>query len=235
MYKLAITVRKKDDMAFFMNNTYYKFLSSFFDIELILPKSNHHYLDIVKRNDALLICGGDDIEPRFYCQSQHSKTIQEHQDIEAMDFALLQQFYQQHKTIIGICRGIQIINVFFKGTLYQDIPSQYKTSIHHSQDNHYIDINNNTMLSKYFPKSIYVNSFHHQNIQHVSSLFKVNAISEDGLIEGIENHQVLAVQWHPERLDQYHQELFITMMIDLIRSNKLYNISNAFSSASSND
>lgn len=219
MYKLAITVRRKEDMTFFMNNTYYLFLSQYFSIELILPRKNHDYLDIVKRNDALLICGGDDIEPRFYHQSLHPQTCQEHKDIETMDFALLQLFYQQHKSVIGICRGIQVINVFFKGTLYQDIPTLYKTTINHSHDNHYTDIINNTMLSKYFPHSIYVNSFHHQNISHVPSLFKVNAISEDGLIEGIENHLVLAVQWHPERLDQYHQELFIKMMIDFIKSN----------------
>lgn len=216
MYKLAITVRKKSDQTFFMNNTYYQFLSPYFDIEIVLPRNNHDYLDLVKRNDALLICGGDDVNPRYFNQDLHNKTIKEFHDIETMDFALIKQFYQQHKTIIGICRGIQIINVFFKGTLYQDIPSLSKTSINHSHDHHYIDIIPNTTLSQYFPESIYVNSFHHQNIDIVSPLFKVNAISEDGFIEGIENHQILAVQWHPERLDQYHQELFINIIKDFI-------------------
>ncbi|MEG0276734.1 MAG: gamma-glutamyl-gamma-aminobutyrate hydrolase family protein [Coprobacillus sp.] len=221
MYKLAITVRKKEDMTFFMNNTYYQFLSSYFDIELVLPRVNHNYIDIVKRNDVLLLSGGDDIEPSYYQQAQHPLTIKEHYDIETMDFALLKQFYQHHKKIIGICRGIQVINVFFKGTLYQDIPSQYKTTINHSCDHHYIDVINNTRLSNYFPHSIYVNSFHHQNIDQASHLFQVNAISEDGLIEGIENHQILAVQWHPERLDSLHQELFIQMIIDFINNTEI--------------
>lgn len=217
MYKIAITIRKKEDcFTFFMNDTYYQFLSPYFQIELILPRNNHQYLDIVQRNDALLICGGNDIDPYYYHQEANPLTLLEDKTIEEMDFALLQQFYHHNKPIIGICRGIQVINVFFKGTLIQDIPTQYHTPINHSKDHHSIQILKHTFLNKYFQNENIVNSFHHQNILAVSPLLHINAISADGLIEGIENHHILAVQWHPERLDEQHQKQFIKMIIDFI-------------------
>lgn len=218
MYHIAITIRKKDDhFTFFIEQTYFQFLSPYFQIELVVPRKNHQYQDIVERNDALLICGGNDVNPSYFFQSPHPQTILEDPDIEVMDFALLQQFYKARKKIFGICRGIQVIHVFFKGILYQDISSQYSTSIQHHQQHHNIHIKEKTFLSRYFASTVHVNSFHHQNLKNVPHLLKINAISEDGLIEGIENHQIIAVQWHPERMNIYHQNQFITMMIDFIQ------------------
>ncbi len=220
MLKIAITLRKKDDhMTFFMNETYYQFLCPYFDIQLVVPKLDHQYLDIVQNNDALLICGGNDINPNYYHQTSHISNIQEDQLIETMDFALLQQFYHAHKPIIGICRGIQVINVFFKGTLYQDIPTQSQTTINHQKE-HFVNLMPNSLIQQYFPSQMKVNSFHHQNIKEVSSLLHISAISEDGFIEGIENHQIIAVQWHPERMDSLHQKQFLDMMIHFITANK---------------
>lgn len=220
MYKIAITIRKKDDhMTFFMNNTYYQWLFPYFDIELVVPRRHHDYSDIVKRNDMLLICGGNDIDPYYYHQEKHYLTILEDDLIEAMDFALLQQFYHANKPIIGICRGIQVINVFFKGTLYQDIPSLYPSALQHSQATHPVYLPQDTLLSKFFPHSLIVNSFHHQNIHVPSPLFRINAKSIDGLIEGIENDLVVAVQWHPERMDSHHQYQFIQLMLYMIEKN----------------
>lgn len=221
MYKIAITIRKKEDcFTFFMNDTYFQFLSPVFQIELVVPRHDHNYQDIVSRNDALLICGGNDINPSYYYQDSHSSNTLEDQFVESMDFALLQQFYYASKKIFGICRGIQVLNVFFHGNLYQDISSHYSTHIHHNCDFHFITPIKNTFLQLYFPKRLKVNSFHHQNILKPSPLFRINVISEDGLIEGIENHQVIAVQWHPERMDKKHQEQFLQMMVDFIDMNK---------------
>ncbi len=217
MLKIALTMRMKEDqMTLFINNTYCRFLTPYFQIEPILPRNTHHYHDIVQRNDALLICGGDDIHPSYFHQKIHPKTNLENPLIETMDFALVQQFYSAHKPIIGICRGIQILNTFFKGSLIQDIPTQYSTPINHSQDFHSIHIQAHTFLSHYFPSHLQVNSFHHQNIDRIAPIFHINAISEDGFIEGIENHRILAFQWHPERMDAHSQEIFIKLIIDFI-------------------
>lgn len=216
MYKLAITSRIfNQPHYFFFNSTYYQFLSHDFFIELVLPRINNDYQDIVERNDALLICGGDDIHPYYLKEEAHSTIQIENEMIETMDFALLQQFYHANKPIIGICRGIQVINTFFKGTLYQDIPTLYPTNINH-RDNHHVSIQSQTFLSRYFASTLIVNSFHHQAIKDVAPLFHINAISDDGLIEGIENKNVIAVQWHPERMNSYHQNQFILMLKEFI-------------------
>lgn len=222
MHKIALTLRKKEDhMTFFMNDTYYQFLSPNFDIELVVPRFTQQYNDVVKRNDALLICGGNDIDPHYYHQeSHHSNTLEDHL-IETTDFSLLQQFYDAKKPIIGICRGIQVINTFFGGSLYQDIPSQYPTLIQHNKENHNISIQKDTFLNHYFPEKIKVNSSHHQNLDFIPKSLTINAISEDGLIEGIENQQILAVQWHPERMDENHQKQFMKAILDFIEKANL--------------
>lgn len=216
MLKIALTIRKKEDQSiFYIPQSYYQFLSPFFQIDLILPRASHHYHDITLTHDCLLLCGGDDIDPYYYHQKKHSQTLLEQTTIETMDFALIHQFYHAHKPIIGICRGIQLLNVFFKGSLIQDIPSLYQTSLNHYKE-HYVHIQQNTFLSQYCPHTIKVNSFHHQNILQVSPLFHINATSEDGLVEGIENHQVLAFQWHPERME--NKDLFAKIIYDFVKS-----------------
>lgn len=211
MLKIAFTSRLKDNQYFFINQTYYQFLHTDFIIEPILPRIDHDYQDIVDRNDALFICGGDDVHPFYFYQDIHEKTIIEKEMIETMDFSLIQAFYHSHKPIIGVCRGIQVLNVFFNGTLFQDIP-------HHDQK-HPIHILKHSFLSDYFPQNIEVNSYHHQSINNVPSLFHISAISQDETIEAIENDCVLAVQWHPEKMNENHQIQFKKAIIKFIKKN----------------
>lgn len=177
------------------------------DIELIImtPSSDKTYQSLLEVCDGLLLTGGNDINPKYYNQALHSTTVLEDANIEHMEFKLLSLFSDAKKPIIGICRGIQTINVFFNGTLLQDIPS---LSLHENRKNHqqversgyshYVEIQPNTKLSKVLPHQVLVNSFHHQNIDQIAPGFTINAISEDGLIEGIEKGNIMAFQWHPE-------------------------------------
>lgn len=96
MYKIALTSRKTSSYYFLYQN-YYQFLSSYFDIEITTPRLSHQYQDIVSRNDALLITGGDDINPKYYHHKPLSKTNREDQFIERMDFDLIAQFHKQKK------------------------------------------------------------------------------------------------------------------------------------------
>lgn len=214
MYKIALTSRKTSSYYFLYQN-YYQFLSSYFDIEIITPRLSHQYQDIVSRNDALLITGGDDINPKYYHHKPLSKTNREDQFIERMDFDLIAQFHKQKKTIIGICRGIQIINVYFGGTLYQDIPTQYQSTLTHMQNTHTVFLSHS--LAQYFSTPSLINSFHHQAIHIPAPQFQINAMSEDGIIEGIEYQNILGVQWHPEKMDILHQRQFIQLIIDFIQ------------------
>lgn len=206
MLKIALTLRKKENM-YFTYQSYIQCLSSSFVIIPVFP--NSHINEIVNLCDALIISGGDDVNPLYYKNSLNPYTVIEDLEIESFDFELIHAFYKAHKKIIGICRGIQILNVYFKGTLNQHIENHHSTF-------HKVCIEHKTFLSKYYQNKLQVNSYHHQSLKDISPLFRINAISTDGIVEGIENNQVLALQWHPEKMDIKQKELFIKMINDFI-------------------
>lgn len=123
--------------------------------------------------------------------------------------------------ILGICRGIQLINVAAGGSLYQDIKEQYNTEISHSIPGsrkwdiiHKIDLVRGTKLYDiYDSKTKGVNSFHHQAVKNLAPSLKASAYSEDGLVEGFElegTRFLIGVQWHPEKMfEKYPEELKI--------------------------
>ena len=99
--------------------------------------------------------------------------------------------------ILGICAGIQEINVIFGGTLNQDIPNHKLKD----QSKHNVKLTMKSFLyDVYKSESIKVNSYHKQSIKDLAPEFKITAISDDGIIEGIEKDNIVAVQWHPEVL-----------------------------------
>ena len=161
--------------------------------------------------DGLLLPGGEDIAPWRYGQEPIARcgTPDEHRD--QGEWALLEAFVPTGKPILGICRGIQMLNVFFGGTLHQDIvPTQ---SCRHIQwlgkdtGSHKVTLIRGTKLEKLLGKErIRVNSLHHQAADHVAPGLTVSAVSEDGFIEGVEapDHPFcVGVQWHPEHMSRY--------------------------------
>lgn len=151
--------------------------------------------------DGLVVTGRTvDINPKYYGEEATDKTnLSKDYDIEdELDFALIKSFHKANKPILGICAGIQSINVCFGGTLYQDIEN------HSSKEEirmHLINIEKESFLYKcYRTDKIEVNSFHHQAIKKVAENFKITAISQDGIIEAIEYNNILGVEWHPEKM-----------------------------------
>jgi putative glutamine amidotransferase len=143
---------------------------------------------------------------------------------DGMEIFIAQQAIAMDKPILGICRGIQVINIAAGGSIFQDIYAENnsdKRIIKHSQQAprwfqiHNINIQSGTCLQSIFGvETLRVNSFHHQAVSEVAPDFTINAIAEDGIIEAIsqENKKfVLGVQWHPENLwrkDITHLKLF---------------------------
>ena len=117
------------------------------------------------------------------------------EEIDTLDFAMIKKFNDVNKPILGICRGIQAINVFFGGGLYQDIPNHKLLR----NERHNVKFEKDSFLYDcYKTEQMQINSLHHQAIKTVAKGFKVVAKSEDGIVEGIENKNIIAVQWHPE-------------------------------------
>jgi putative glutamine amidotransferase len=215
--RIALLTRINDE-RYTVNQDYVNaLLKAGADVSLLLPQTKESLYIELFRCDGLVIPGGDDVHPKQYHQENiHSHPIDP--SIEQLDLDAIEIMKKMNKPIFGICRGLQIINVAFGGTLYQDINSQKVDSLDHSFSANYkkplnahkIIVAKNSILSNYLDEIIEVNSYHHQAIDKLAPNFKISAQSEDGLIEAIESERIIAVQWHPERMCsiQMFQNLF---------------------------
>ncbi len=174
--------------------------------------------------DGLLLSGGVDLDPVLFGECHHADLGQVDASRDGTELALLERALAQDMPIFGICRGIQTLNVALGGTLYQHLPDQAPSSIHHLQSevklprdqfSHAIKIEGNTRLKSIVGKSeMETNSFHHQAIKSVAPGLIVTAHAQDGVIEAVEapdHRYVVAVQFHPEETaphDEYSRRLF---------------------------
>ncbi len=205
--KIALLTRI-NDQRYTVNLEYVKALENAgAEIILLHPQPKVSLELELNRCDGLCIPGGDDVNPTLYGEDNtFSKPID--QSIEQLDLDSILFMSKHNKPIFGICRGLQILNVAFGGTLYQDINQQLPTTINHSYSfinqkplfGHLIQVTESTQLSKLISNQTEVNTYHHQSIKDLASKFIVSAYSEDGIIEAIESDNIIAVQWHPERM-----------------------------------
>jgi len=159
--------------------------------------------------DGFLFTGGHDVHPKFYGQEKadYCGEICETRDLmEAYIFR--EAVLNQNKPALGICRGIQLINVLLGGSLYQDIPTELPGKVSHRQEPpydvpiHSVRLIPESPLCKLAGKEcLEVNSCHHQGINRIAKGLEVMASSDDGLAEAVympDRSFVWAVQWHPE-------------------------------------
>ncbi len=166
-----------------------------------------HYAEIA---DGFLFTGGDDVAPWEYGETVHEGFGDFSLERDKLEIPLAKRVLELGKPIMGICRGIQTLNVAFGGTLYQDIPIEFSKKMVHRQQppynvpSHTVDIFEDSLLFDIVKeKTIETNSMHHQSIKNVADGWKVCAKAPDGTIEAIElpNYSfALGLQWHPEHL-----------------------------------
>lgn len=180
-------------------------------IPVILPVQDN--LDVIKglinHLDGLLLAGGVDPDPILYGEEclQGMGSISPERD--KFEYLLLEEFEKTNKPILGICRGLQLANIFYGGTLYQDI-SYVNTKIQHKQSwQLYLPTHDITILEKdnifyeIFGEKTRVNSFHHQMIKDIAPNLTPIAISSDGIVEAFQKKDYpffYATQWHPEMM-----------------------------------
>ncbi|WP_304507118.1 gamma-glutamyl-gamma-aminobutyrate hydrolase family protein [Anaerotignum sp.] len=160
--------------------------------------------------DGIVFTGGGDIDPLLF----HEEPLRESGEISPLrddfELSLCHLAIQNNIPLLGICRGMQIINIALGGTIFQDISVQTSSTLKHSQQaprgygTHSIIMEKNSLLSSLWGKEkATVNSFHHQAVAVLGDGLRISAKSQDGLIEAIEhieNPFVLGVQWHPEAM-----------------------------------
>ncbi len=185
------------------------------------------YISII---DGLLLSGGEDLSPLLYGENPIDKVNSTCCDRDKWEMALFEKAYKKQIPILGICRGMQLINVALGGTLYQDINKQVENSLGHcpkesiaDQPYHRVKIDEGSKLYNIFgKKDIEVNSFHHQSLKDIGKGLKATAYSHDGIVEGVESLErdlLMGVQWHPEKLTERYP-IFLNIFKAFIKTCK---------------
>ncbi|MCX4150829.1 MULTISPECIES: gamma-glutamyl-gamma-aminobutyrate hydrolase family protein [Paraburkholderia] len=175
----------------------------------MLHPSNIRLRDYAKHLDGLLLQGGADVSPQSYAEQATSPEWPGDRVRDMYELELLHEFIESGKPVLGVCRGCQLINVAFGGTLYQDIATEVPTAgthvnEHYDQHRHGIHFPDGSTLANMFPgrREAIVNSIHHQAVKTIGRDLNIEAVSaSDGIIEAVRYRRapfVMGVQWHPE-------------------------------------
>jgi len=202
-----------------------------------VPVPVPHHVDLSENYasmaDGFVFTGGAfDIDPSLYGMQERHKTVITKEQRTAFEWRLLRLAYEMQKPILGICGGMQLVNVVLGGTLIQHLPDEIPNCLPHEQAHcrtqagHDITIYQGTILyhlvgSALKDGKVSVNSAHHQAVKNLAKGLKINAVAPDGVVEGIEDTThpfCLGVQWHPEyHVSEVDKKIF-TGLIDKARS-----------------
>jgi putative glutamine amidotransferase len=184
--------------------------------------------DLIERFDGVLLPGGADIEPELYGGRQHAAVQKESMGLDEFQIEVVRAARRSRTPLLGICRGIQVMNVALGGTIYEDIAEQYDVPhgvpLRHQQTpdlardvtSHRVDVTAGSMLASLLgTTSLDVNSLHHQAVRRIAADLTAVATARDGTVEALELRDghpfFVGVQWHPEDLaerDEPSRSLF---------------------------
>ena len=196
-------------------------------IPLILPfiSDGAAAEQLVSLCDAIIFTGGPDISPKLYGEEPIPECGEPSEKRDVTEKLIFDAVFPTDKPVLGICRGVQTINVMLGGTLIQDLPSQHPSDVAHVMEppadrgSHRVTIKEGTPLMDIFGETeLSVNSLHHQAVKTVGKGLEVAAVSEDGVTEGLYlpgERFFCAVQWHPElmhKVDEFSRKLFAALV-----------------------
>ncbi|MFN8577716.1 MAG: gamma-glutamyl-gamma-aminobutyrate hydrolase family protein [Candidatus Sericytochromatia bacterium] len=188
-----------------------------------IEKSTSTLINII---DALILSGGSDVDPSSYNEALLNEKWKGQIQRDKFEIKLIEKAKEKNIPILGICRGLQIMNVAYKGTLYQDLLIYRENTIKHRDQEMYDNLYHKTEIIKDTPlfelfnsEMIITNSVHHQGIKDLGEGLEIMAYSEDGVIEAIRDPKydfVWGIQWHPEWSKDLIQENLFNKLFENI-------------------
>jgi putative glutamine amidotransferase len=194
----------------FVYTTYVDSLRRAGAIPVLIPPQPENAADVVGELDGIVLAGGYDCDPSVYGEEAHPTVEPMDERRQQNDMSLAKLARERNIPTLGICLGMQMMNVAAGGTLVQDINSEIETEILHESSpsarlRHDISVEAGTKLARVLPsRKLNVNSSHHQSVKKIGAGLSITAKAPDGVIEGLEdpNHPFyMGVQWHPEDMD----------------------------------
>ena len=194
-------------------------------------------LKVLADCDGLLVTGGADVYPGWYgklADTARCGSFDFYRD--TLEIKLITQAISNKMPVVGICRGEQILNVTLGGSLIIDIPTDHDTTVKHRLVDwrncfHPVEIVEKSMLQSICqPQDLQVNSNHHQAVDVLSSQLSVSAYAPDGIVEAVEwkdptdKSFLIAVQWHPERLDTVNADLSLPICKKFLAEAELFRL-----------
>jgi putative glutamine amidotransferase len=193
---------------------YRRWIESEPGVEVIKLGLNGHSANETDHCDGVLFSGGEDLHPELYGKPGYVEEFGLKEIIPARDkfeYKVVERAFEHQKPVLGICRGLQLINVYLGGTLVPDIPSLFDNRMHGKinglDQTHFIRVEADSLLHEIGRQELgIVNSAHHQSVDKPANALKISAFSEPAIVEAMEWREpakkswLLMVQWHPERM-----------------------------------
>ena len=216
-----------EKLAYIMNG-YVESILQVNALPILIPLSDaenvKNYMELV---DGIVLAGGQDVSPELYGEDRSPLLGRTSMLRDKFEMEVLRIAIEKRKPVLAICRGAQLVNVYFNGTLYQDESeiadsnlehNQNKLKINQSLGSHYVTISDKKWAN-ILGKRLFVNSFHHQAIKKLGDNLKIIAKADDGVIEGFEStdYPITAFQWHPE-MQQRGDKNMLKIFQDLINT-----------------
>lgn len=215
-----------------IGSTYYNIASNYnYEITILtgIQTNTDVSRDVIRSVDGVIFAGGEDFDPSIYGSNAYELVENYSTEQDMSDLELLSLAIEENKPVLGICRGMQLINIYYGGSLYEDLPSQFAGNIsHRGEENtfiyHNVSFNENSRFYYKLDGVVVreVNSYHHEGIRDLAYGLLPTAFSDDGLVEAIENPYydsfMIGVQWHPEYNGASLDDLTKIIFDDFIKS-----------------